>query len=152
VHDIGLGQDVDDLAVLGQADGAGGVERPVDVVLTHLAVLARHGDHATAVDTADVPARDADEDGGDLHARHLLGLAHRVLDGLDGRVDVDDDALAQAAAGAQAHTDDVEVAHRRPLGDHATRLRRPHVQPGNHLAPLGSGHGVPHFTGVCSTT
>ena len=44
VHDVGLGQDVDDLAVLGQVDGAGGVERAVDVVLAHLAVLARHGD------------------------------------------------------------------------------------------------------------
>ena len=41
VHDEGLGQHVDDLAVLGQVDRAGRVERPVDVGLAHLAVLAR---------------------------------------------------------------------------------------------------------------
>ena len=52
----------------------------------------------------------------DLHAGHLLGLGHRLLDGLDGGVDVDDHALAQAARGARAHADDVEAAARRRLG------------------------------------
>ena len=46
----------------------------------------------------------------DLAARHELGLLHRALDGLHGGLDVDHDALLQAARGMAADADDLERA------------------------------------------
>src|SRR5439155_18390367 len=94
VDHVGLRQDVYDLAVLGQVDGAGRVERAVYISLAHLAVLAGDGDDPAAVHAPDVTARYPREHARDLHPRHLLGVAHRLLDALDGGVDVDHHALA----------------------------------------------------------
>src|SRR5712664_3503450 len=110
VHHEGLRQDVQDLAILRDVDGARGVHRAVDVGLAHLAVLARHGHHAAAVAGADVAARHAGVDGRDLDARHLLGLGHRLTDRLDGGVDVDHDAAAQPTRRGRADADDVEAS------------------------------------------
>ena len=74
--------------------------------------LPEIGDDAAAVDAADVAAGDAGVHAGDLDAGHLLGLADRLLDGLDGGVDVDHHAAPQPARGRRAHADD--VAGRRP--------------------------------------
>jgi hypothetical protein len=46
----------------------------------------------------------------DLAARHQLGLLDRALNRLHGRLDVDDDALLQAARRVAADADDLERA------------------------------------------
>ncbi len=66
----GLGQHVDDLAVLGQVDGPGGVHRALHVGLVHLAVLAGDGHHPAAVDSADVAASHPHVDARHLDAGH----------------------------------------------------------------------------------
>ena len=62
------------------------------------------------------------------------------------------DALAQAAGRARPHAHDVQVAHRRPVGDDAADLGRAHVQPGDDLPHSGSGHCPPHLVTVLRTT
>ena len=96
VHDIGLRQRVDDLAILRQVDRPGGVQRPLDVGGADLAMLARHGDHAPAVGAANVPAGHAGDHARDLDAGHLLGVAHGLLDALNRRVNVDHHAFAKS--------------------------------------------------------
>src|SRR6266480_2350428 len=92
-----------------------------------------------AVDAADVPARDARADTGDLDTRHLLGLGDGGLDRLYRGVDMDDDPAPEAARGRGAHTDDVETVRDR-LGDHRADLRRPHVQPNDQVLRLRAPH------------
>ena len=53
-------------------------------------------------------ARDAGVDPRHLDAGHVLGLADRLANRLDGRIDVDDDAAAQPARRRGAHADDVQ--------------------------------------------
>ena len=53
-------------------------------------------------------AGDSGVDRGDLDARHELGFFDRFRDALDGGVDVDDDAFAQARRGRGADADDVD--------------------------------------------
>src|SRR2546425_789546 len=93
------------------------------------ALLPRPGAPAAAVAGGVVPPRHADVDGRDLDARHLLGLGHRLADRLDGRVDVDDDAAAQAARGRGAHADDVDAASQARRRDDRADLGGTDVQP-----------------------
>ncbi len=72
-----------------------------------LAVL--HRDDAVGVEAVDVAARDAGVDRGDLAVGHQLGLFDRVLDRVDGGVDVDHHALAQAPRRVRADPDDVDA-------------------------------------------
>ena len=58
--------------------------------------LLGDGDDAPGVEAADVGAGEADVGGADLDAGHELRLLHHPLDGVDGGLEVDDDALAQA--------------------------------------------------------
>ena len=136
----------------GRLIARGRVQRPLDVGGADLAVLARDGDHAPAVGSADVPAGHAGDHARDLDARHLLGVADGLLDALDRRVDVDDDALAQAPRRAGPDADDVESADGRPLRDDAADLGRPHVEPRDELPPSRSAHGAPYLAAVLSTT
>src|SRR5437870_2971923 len=149
---IRLGRRVDDPPVLRQVDGTGGAQRPLDVGGTDLAVFARDGDPAASVDAPDVPARHSRDDARDLHARHLLRVAHCLLDALHGRVDVDDHALAQASRRARAQPNDVESADGRPLRDATADLGRADIQPRDELPSSRSRHGAPYLAAVLSTT
>jgi hypothetical protein len=65
--------------------------------------------------------------------RRLLGLAHRRLDRLPGRLDVDDAPLAEAARRGRADAEDHELAGRAGLGDDGADLGRAHVQPNDEV-------------------
>src|SRR5262245_31547856 len=120
IHHEGLGQDVNDLPVLGQGDGPGRLHGPLHVGRTHLALLARHGHGAAAVDSADVAARDAGVNTGHLDPCHLLGLGDRLADGFYGGVDVDHNPFAQAAGWRGADANDVHPVDGVRLGGYAT--------------------------------
>ena len=143
VHDEILRQDVDDLAILRQADRARGLDRALDVRLAHLAVLAGDGHDAAAVDAADMAAGDAGVDARDLDARHLLGLADGGPDRLHGRVDVDHDAAAEAARGRAADADDVEAGRPDRLADDGADLRGADVEADDEVRRLGASHQAP---------
>ena len=71
--------------------------------------------------------RDADERRTHLEAGELLGGLDGARDGLDGAVDVDDDALAQPIGGRLAEADDIETAVAGDLADEDADLRRADV-------------------------
>src|SRR5438034_4083903 len=145
VDDEALRQDVDDLAVLGQVDGARRLDDAVHVVGAHLVMVAGYRHRAAAVDAANVAAGDPRVDPGDLDARHLLGLADRGLDGLDRRVDVDDDAAPDPARRRGADPDDVQGAPGRRLGDERANFRGADVQPDHEVRRLRAPHRVVAF-------
>ena len=98
----------------------GGVDRAPHVLARDLAVLAGDRDHAAAVEALDVRARQRQVDRVDLDAGHQLGLVDRLLDRIDRRLEVDDDAAPDAARLGDAEADDVEARRRR-----ASRRRPP---------------------------
>src|SRR6185369_5896116 len=102
-----LRQHVNDVAVDGERDGARQLQHLGDVVGAYFLVLDRDG--AGGIDALDVAARDADVDLRDLAAGHALGFEDRLLDGRHRRIDVDDDALLEAAGRVRPDADDVET-------------------------------------------
>ena len=121
-----LRQHVDDVAVDRQRDGARQLQHLVHVGGADLLVLDRH--RARRVDALDVAARDADVDLRDLAAGHALGFEDRLLDRGHRRVDVDDDALLEAARRVGADADDVEAVWA-DLADDAAILVVPMSRP-----------------------
>ena len=119
--------DVDDLVVLRDLDSPGRVDDARDVFLRDLTVLARHRDHAAAVEGAHVGAGGPDPGPRDLHAGHDFRLFRGPLDGLDRRVHIDDIALAGPAVGRRALADDVERAVGVLLTDQDADLGSPDV-------------------------
>src|SRR5436190_13058769 len=95
VDDELLRQDVEDLLVGGEGDGARGVHDPLDVPRRHLAVADR--DHAMAVEALDVAPGRAGDHAADLAGGHQLRLLDRPADRLHRLLDVDDDTLAEPA-------------------------------------------------------
>ncbi len=110
IDDELLGNDVDDLPVGGDGNGFRLLEHPADVLLGDFPVPSGDGDDAPAVEALDVGARNADERGVDLLAGHQLGVRPGFLDRLGRFVEVDDDALAQAARFGRADADDLDLA------------------------------------------
>ena len=80
------------------------------------------------VEAADVAAGDAGVDLADPAVGHQLGFLEHALDRRHRRLDVDDDALLQAARRLRAEADDVERAVGRDLGDDRDDLRRADVE------------------------
>src|SRR4029077_1757095 len=122
--------DVEDLAVRRDRDRLGGLDDPLEIARTDLRVLARHRDHAAAVDAADVVPRDAGEDAADGPARHPLRLLDRALDGPRRLLEVHDHAPLEAVRRGRSHPDDADpvpalVGLRHNGGD----LGGPDVQP-----------------------
>ena len=98
---------------------------------------------------ADVGAGQAHVGGADLDPRHELRLLHHALDGVDGGLEVDDHALAQALALGLADADDVEAPLFGDLGDDRAHLVGAHVEADDvtflllgHLPPFLSGNGL----------
>ncbi|MNC88346.1 hypothetical protein D3C83_41490 [compost metagenome] len=104
------------------------VDRPPHVVAADLAVLAGDGDDATAVEALDVRARQRQVYRVDLDAGHQLGLVDRLLDRLDRRLEVHDDAALDAPRLGDADADDVEAAVVERLADDADHRRRADVE------------------------
>ena len=99
---------MNDLAVGGDADRARSLDDALHVVLADLAVGARDGDDASRVLGPDVRAAQRDDHGFDALAGHALGRHGGELDGRDGFVEVDNDALAQPVAARLAYADDAD--------------------------------------------
>ncbi len=78
----------------------------------------------------------------DLDAGGQLGLVDRLLDRLDRRLEVDDDAAADAARVREADADDVEPAVVGHLADDGRDLRRADVQP-DQISFLACHQGPP---------
>ena len=125
VDDEFLRQHVEHLTVHRERDRPCGVEHPLHVARTHLAALDRH--HTVAVEALDVVSGGADDDGTDLAARHQLRFLGRLADRLDGRLDVDDHALAKPLGDRGADADDLG-ALRGQLGDDRADLVGADVQ------------------------
>ena len=105
IDDELLGNHVDDLPVHRDRHRLGGVDDAAHVVAAHLSVL--HGDDAVGVEALDVSSRNPRVYRRDLAVRHQLRFFHGVLDGIDGGVDVDDDALAQSLRRVRTDSDDI---------------------------------------------
>ena len=129
VDDEVLRQHVQDLATGRQADRLGRLDRPPHVIARDLAALARNGNHAAAVEALDVGARHRQVHRVDLDAGHQLGLVHRLLDRVDGGLEIDDHPAPDAARLRDADPDDVEAAVVDQLADNGADLRRAHVEP-----------------------
>src|SRR5512137_686264 len=138
VDDELLGDDVDDVPVGRDGDGLGLVDDAADVLAGDLAVLARDGHDAAAVEALDVGPGDAEEGRADLDPGHELGLLPGLPDGRGRLVEVDDDALAQAVRVGRADTDDLDLALLGDLGDDGHDLARADVEPDD-VAVLGHG-------------
>jgi hypothetical protein len=137
VDDEVLRQHVQDLAAGRQADGLGGVDRPPHVVARDLAGLAGDGDHPAAVEALDVRPGHRQVDGVDLDAGHELGLVDRALYRVHRRLEIDDDAAADAARLGDPDADDVEAVIGDQLTDDGADLRRADVEP-DQIAILAS--------------
>ena len=138
VDDEVLRQHVQDLAAGRQRHRLGRVDRAPDVLARDLAVLAGHRDHAAAVEPLDVRAGQREVHRVDLDAGHQLGFLDRLLDRVDRRLEVDDDAAPDAARLGDAEADDVEPVAVENLADDGRHLRRADVEPDQ--IPLFSRH------------
>jgi hypothetical protein len=85
-------------------------------------------DDPPAVERLDVRAGQAEVNGIDLDAGRQLRLVDRLLDRLDGSLQVHDDAAADPFRVGQADPDDVEAALVGHLADDGGDLRRPDVE------------------------
>ena len=105
-----LRQDVQDLLVGRNRDGARRVDHALDVFGRHFLVADR--DDAVRVQAAHVAAGDAGVHRVNLAAGHQLRFLDGALDRLHRRLDVDDDAALQAARRMRAEADDFDACRR----------------------------------------
>src|ERR1017187_8811298 len=97
IHDELLRQQVQGLMVLRQRNGARLLDRSANIVAANLARTPSQGDAAMAVDPANMRSGDAREGVLDRSLGDIFGLFNRLLDGVEGLVEVGDHALAHAA-------------------------------------------------------
>ena len=136
-HEV-LRQHVQDLAPCRQRHRLRRVDRAPHVVARDLAVLAGDRDHAAAVESLDVGTGQREMDGVDLDARHQLRFLDRLLDRVDGGIDVDDDAALDAARLGDADADNVERAVVHAFADDCGDARGADVKADD--IPLSSCH------------
>ena len=115
-------------------DGLCGFHHTGHISSSHFTVF--YGHHATAVDAADMAARDTGIDLGDLAVGHQFGFPQRLLDALHGGVDVDHHAALDAVAGRHAQAGQLELAARQHLGHHHHDLGGSDVQSYNEIFVL----------------
>jgi hypothetical protein len=89
-------KDVENFAVLGKRDVAGGIDGTADVIAFNVAGAIAESDAAAAVDAADVAAGYADDGGFDGNVGDAFGFFDGAANGADGGVEVDDEAFAEA--------------------------------------------------------
>src|SRR5437870_929229 len=89
-----LRQDVQDLTIQRDSDGAGGVNYPLDIARADFTATDR--DDAMAVEPANVGPRDTDHRRADSHACGLFGAGCGGAQRFDSCLDIDDDTPAQS--------------------------------------------------------
>ena len=92
-----LRQQMENLAIGGQRDGAGAIDGLLDLVASDFARTRAQADAAMTVDAAHVRSADADDGVLDRRSGNVFGGFDRLLNRGDGLVEFDDDALARAA-------------------------------------------------------
>src|SRR6185369_13940792 len=127
VDDEFLGQDVQDFLIGRNRHRLGGFDNALDVAGRHFLVL--DGDHAVRVEALDVTAGDPGIHVAHLAVGHQLDFLDDTADRMHGVLDIDHDALLQAARVLRTHADHVQMAFLVDLGDQRDDFRRPDVQP-----------------------
>ena len=131
IDDELLRQDVQDFLIGRDRHRLGGFDHPFDIAGGDFLVLDRH--HAVRVEALDVAAGDAGVHILDLAVGHQLDFLDHPADGVHRLLDINDDALLQAARVLRAHADDIEMALIVDLGDQRDDFRRPDVQPDDQI-------------------
>ncbi len=142
VDDVLLGNDVDDLTVHGDDHGLRRVYDPVHVRAGDLPPATGDSHHAAGVQPLDVAAGDAGHDVLHLTPGHLLGGLHGGVHRLEGGLDVDHHAAAEAGRGRGAHTDDLELVVLIVLADDGRHLGGADVEADENVTGL---HAHPSF-------
>src|ERR1043166_5719810 len=142
VHQVVLGDGVEQLVVPAKAHVARHVVDPGHVAGADLAPGDRN--HAVGAPGGDVLAGHAAIHRAHLHARHELGLAHRLADGAGDLLDVPDDPPADP--GGPLHCDAEDADPGRPdvaahLADQGHDLGRAQVERGHQMLGLAA-HAV----------
>ena len=94
IDHIFLRQYVDNLTIHRNGHRPGGIDDPVDILLSDFRAL--DGNDPAAVKSGDVSAGDTGIGSRDLTAGHQFGLLHRFFNGFDGRFNIDHHAFSQA--------------------------------------------------------
>ena len=145
VDQVVLGNGMEQLVVPAEAHVARDIIDPRHVAGADLAAGDR--DHPVGAPGRDVLSRDAAEDRADLHARHRLGVLHRLGDGAGHFVEVADHPSAEAAGslgGDPQHPGAGRPKLSLRLGDRPGNPGRPEVE-GRHQAFRLFAHAVPDF-------
>jgi len=106
IDDELLRKHVQNLPVKGQSDGAGGIHNAIHIGLGDLPAL--DGDNAVTVEALDVGSRNPCEDRGNLAAGHQFRFIDGLADRMNGLVDIDHHASAQANRRVGPHADDID--------------------------------------------
>ena len=138
VHDEFLRENVQDLLVRRNRDGARGVDHPLDVVGADLAVPDGHD--AVRIEAADVAPRHPDVHGPDRLAGHDLGLLDGVPDGLHGVLDVDHHTPLDAAGLVRPDPQELDFTRFRDLAHQRDDLGGTDVEPGNEALLRARSH------------
>ena len=89
-------EDVEDFAVFGKRDVAGGVDGAADVVPFDVAGAIAQSDAATAIDAADVATSYADDGGLHGNVGNTFGFFNGTANGAYRGIKIDDEPFAQA--------------------------------------------------------
>ncbi len=88
-------QNVEDLAVFGERDVAGGIDGSAHIVSFDVARAVSQRDAAAAVDAANMAASHAYHGGFDRDIGHAFGFFHGAANRAYGGIQIDDEAFAQ---------------------------------------------------------
>src|SRR3990172_575847 len=108
--------------VVGDRNGFGCFNDAIDVISRDNMILRIDADHASAVGADDMFSRNSNVSFLNIDSRHQLGFFSSFLDAFDRRINIDDDALAQAFGVAAAHPDDIDGSVIADLGYKHTDL------------------------------
>ncbi len=121
-----LRQDVQDLLIGRNGDGARRIDDAIDVARTDLFVA--NGDDAVRVQAAHMAARDTGIDGVNIAASHEFGLLDGALYRVHGGLDIDDHAFLQAARRVRTDADNLDDAVLVDLPDDSDDFGRADVE------------------------
>mmetsp|Transcript_46803 Transcript_46803/g.110112 ORF Transcript_46803/g.110112 Transcript_46803/m.110112 type:complete len:251 (+) Transcript_46803:1966-2718(+) len=148
VDDKFLRLDQQQSLIVGNIDGLGGLDDPGHINGRDL--LVPHDDHAGRVLPPDMAAGDPGVDPGNLAVGHHFGLFERLLDGLDGGVNIDDHAALEPMRCRDAQAGDTQFAIRQYFSHDRHDFGGPDIQPDDQILVF-LGHVRPQrfrFTGL----
>ena len=126
-----LRQYMENILICGDRDGFCRFNHAVDIFARDDSIFGVDTDHASAVGSRYVFARDSDIGLFYIHTRHQLRFLNHFLNAFHRRIDVDDHPFAQALRIGLAHTGDVDCAIVAQLRHKNANLGRSDVEPNN---------------------